>query len=515
MMLSLFLEKKLAIFTNNTVLSLLIIGFIGLIVRLYYFPQGIPLSLDVLSYFFYANDVSILGKLPTGYYFPNNGWPVFISFFFSIFHSNNILDYMDLQRYLSISISVLTVIPVYFLCRRFVEKQYCLFGAVLFSLDPRLIQNSLVGDTQPLFICLGAVSLYLFFSKNMKIVYLSFGVAAMSALIRYEGLLLIIPFAVMYLVRFRKKPKIILKFGVAIAIFLIIIVPASHIRTQNVGNDGLTSQVIGGAVAADTLMKTDNESSGINFILNGFINLLRFLGWVLVPIFMFFVPIGIFYFVRKKNYETVSILLILFIMLLPALYAYARDIMETRYLYFVFPIFCIFSGFAIEKFLSKTKRKNFVLVIVICCVIAASLIFLDYKKSDYEHEREAFEVAKHVSKTSTVINDYYPEVKYIRVPPLTHDFPIMINGTKFGPQVISADGFDSLEKFIENNNNRLDHLVLDGAKNRPSFLNDVYFNEQKYPYLIKEFDSTELGFRYHVKIYRIDYEKYAEYKNLK
>lgn len=144
---------------------------------MYYFPQGIPLSLDVLSYFFYANDVSILGKLPTGYHFPNNGWPIFISFFFSIFHSNNILDYMDLQRYLSISISVLTVIPVYFLCRRFVEKQYSLFGAVLFLLDPRLIQNSLLGDTQPLFICLGAVSLYLFFSKNMKIIYLSFGVA--------------------------------------------------------------------------------------------------------------------------------------------------------------------------------------------------------------------------------------------------------------------------------------------------------------------------------------------------
>lgn len=171
------IRKKLAIFTNNTALSLCIIGFVGLVVRLYYFPQGIPLSLDTLTYFFYANDVSILNKLPTGYDFPNNGWSLFISFFFSIFHSNNILDYMDLQRYLSISISVLTVVPVYFLCRRFVEKQYCLFGAVLFVLDPRLVQNSLFGDTQPLFILLGAVSLVTFFSKNMKIVYFSFGVA--------------------------------------------------------------------------------------------------------------------------------------------------------------------------------------------------------------------------------------------------------------------------------------------------------------------------------------------------
>ena len=511
----LLLEKKLAIFTNNTVLSLCIIGFVGLVVRLYYFPQGIPLSLDTLTYFFYANDVSILNKLPTGYDFPNNGWSVFISFFFSIFHSNNILDYMDLQRYLSISISVLTVVPVYFLCRRFVEKQYCLFGAVLFVLDPRLVQNSLFGDTQPFFILLGAVSLVTFFSKNMKIVYFSFGVAALSALIRYEGILLIVPFVIMYLVRFRKEDKIILKFCVAIAIFLLVIVPASYIRVQSTGNDGLASHIVGGVVVTDTLMKADNETGGVNFIINGFVNLLRFLGWVLVPIFVFFVPLGFFYFVRKRDHKMITIMLVLFIMLLPALYAYARDIQETRYLYFVFPIFCIFSGFAIKKFLSKTKRENLVLVAVICCVIGASLIFLDYKKFDYDHEREAYEISKHVSILTKVTNDYYPEIKYIRVPPPTHDFPAVINGTKFGPEIIPIDGFDSLEKFIDSANGRLDYLVLDGSKSRPNFLNEAYFNEQKYPYLIKEFDSKELGFDYHVKIYKIDYEKYAAYKNSK
>ena len=514
-MSSMLLEKKLAIFTNNTALSLCTIGFVGLVVRLYYFPQGIPLSLDALTYFFYANDVSILNKLPTGYDFPNNGWSLFISFFFSIFHSNNILDYMDLQRYLSISISVLTVVPVYFLCRRFVEKQYCLFGAVLFVLDPRLVQNSLFGDTQPLFILLGAVSLVTFFSKNMKIVYFSFGVASLSALIRYEGILLIVPFVIMYLVRFRKEDKIILKFCVAIAIFLLVIVPASYIRVQSTGNDGLTSHIVGGVIVTDTLMKADNETGGVNFIINGFVNLLRFLGWVLIPIFIFFVPLGFFYFVRKRDHKMVTIMLVLFIMLLPALYAYARDIKETRYLYFVFPIFCIFSGFAIKKLLSKTKRENLVLVAVICCVIGASLVFLDYKKIDYEHEREAYEISKHVSILTKVTNDYYPEVKYIRVPPPTYDFSTVINGTKFGPEIIYVDGLDSLEKLIENTNNRLDHLVLDGAKSRPNFLNEVYFNEQKYPYLIKEFDSKELGFDYHVKIYKIDYEKYAAYKNSK
>jgi len=513
-MLYQILEKKLAFFANNTALSLFVVCIVGLIIRLYYFPQNIPFSLDTLSYFFYANDVSLLGKLPTGYHFPNNGWPIFVSFFFSLFHSNNYLDYMDLQRYISISISIATAIPVYFLCKRFVEKQYCLFGATLFVLDPRIIQNSLLGDTQPLFVFLGAVALSLFFAKNMKVVYASFGIAALLSLVRYEGLLLIAPFAVMYLVRFRKEKKIIPKFCFAIAIFLLIIIPTSYLRIENTGKDGLTSHIVAGAETTDMLMKEQNEKGGINFILNGFVNLVKFLGWVLIPIFLFFVPPGVFYFVRKKDHKMATLLFVFFIMLMPALYAYARDIKETRYLYFVFPIFCVFASFAIMKLLSKTNAKNLILVVVVCGVIVASLSFLDYKKIDYSHEREAFEISKHVSRLTKVTNDYYPEIKYIRVPSETYDFPTVISGTKFGPEVISVDGFDSLERFIESTNNRLDHLVLDGGQNRPDFLNDIYFDEQKYPYLVKEFDSAELGFSYRVKIYKIDYGKFAEYRDL-
>ena len=33
-------------------------------------------------------------------------------------------------------------------------------------------------------------------------------------------------------------------------------------------------------------------------------------------------------------------------------------------------------------------------------------------------------------------------------------------------------------------------------------------NEEKYPYLIKTFDSQENGYKYHVKIFKIDYGKF-------
>ena len=46
----------------------------------------------------------------------------------------------------------------------------------------------------------------------------------------------------------------------------------------------------------------------------------------------------------------------------------------------------------------------------------------------------------------------------------------------------------------------------------PDFLIDVFNNEKKYQYLIKEFDSQEYGYSYHVKKFKIDYNIF-EIKN--
>lgn len=498
-------------FTNNTTVYLLTISSVGLIIRLYYFPHDIPLTLDTLSYFFYANDVSILGKIPTGYNFPNNGWPLFVSVFFFIFRSDNFLDYMDLQRYLSIIISVGTVAPTYLLCKKFVEKPYCLLGAALFIFDPRIIQNSLLGDTQPLFIFVSVSALVLFFSKKMKIVYVSFFCVAILSLIRYEGVLLIVPFSIMYLLRFRREKLVIVKFSIAIMIFILIIIPTAYFRIESIGNDGLTSQVYGGAIVANSMINDSSEMDGKNFIVNGIVNFGKYLGWVLIPTFIFFVPIGFFYFLKKADYKTITILAVSFTIMIPAVYAYARDIQETRYLYIIFPMFCVFTSFTIKQFLNKRALKNILLLGITSTVIASSLIFINYKKIDYEYENEAYRISKYVSMFTKVINDYYPESRYIRAPPETLSFPTIIEGKKFGPELIPSQGFNSLEQYIIENN-RLDHLVLDGKKNRASFLNDAYHNEDKYPFLIKEFDSAEFGFNYKVKIFRIDYEKFEQIK---
>jgi hypothetical protein len=52
------------------------------------------------------------------------------------------------------------------------------------------------------------------------------------------------------------------------------------------------------------------------------------------------------------------------------------------------------------------------------------------------------------------------------------------------------------------------HLVLDGGDNNPKFFNDVFYGNEEYPFLIKEFNSQDYGYNYIVKIYRIDFKEF-------
>jgi hypothetical protein len=57
---------------------------------------------------------------------------------------------------------------------------------------------------------------------------------------------------------------------------------------------------------------------------------------------------------------------------------------------------------------------------------------------------------------------------------------------------------------IENN---LTHLIVK-ENNNLFFLDDVYKNENKYTFLVKEYDSSNDNLKYHVKIFKIDYTEF-------
>ena len=94
---------------SKSLCILLIIFTVSIVIRLYYLPFDLPLLLDAQQYFWYANDMSILKEIPTHYSSHNNFWASFLSIFFSVNSSDNILDYMNAQRILSTVLSSLTI----------------------------------------------------------------------------------------------------------------------------------------------------------------------------------------------------------------------------------------------------------------------------------------------------------------------------------------------------------------------------------------------------------------------
>ena len=172
----------------------------------------------------------------------------------------------------------------------------------------------------------------------------------------------------------------------------------------------------------------------------------------------------------------------------------------------------------------------FVIVVLLC-----SLVYLDYTKIDYEHELDSYHVGLEVSKRTSVINDYHPETKYIhnKIDVASHLENSHILSSEIENKVTIIRTFDraacakdmaletgcgqyaynSLNEYIEHSKNeRLTHIVADGDEIRPQFIKDVFHNEEKFPYLTKIYDSSEQGYDYHIKIFRINYEKFDSMK---
>ena len=487
-----------------------LICLLGLSFRVYFFAPDIPLTLDALGYFWYANDLSILGHLPN-YPSSNNGWPVLLSVFFSIFHSNNPLDYMILQKAVSVSFSVLTSIPIYLLCTRFFSKQYSVLGALLFVIDPRIIQNSLFGITEPLNIFLLTLSLYFFLSKKDKLIYLSFGLIALSTLVRAESIFVFFAFCIMQIVRFKFSKKSILKVSLAVIIFLLVLSPMILLRIQTNGNDGIVSRIVSGSEVITSENQQSNFSDVIIYFTKGFENFIKIFGWSLVPFFILFIPFGTYIVLKKRNYENTTLFVILLLSFLPILYAFFRSISETRYFLPLYPIFVIFSLLAIKEISGKIQNKKILFTLLVVFLLASSSIFLYFKMENMEHEKEALKIANYITENTKVINEYYPEGKYLMITKLldTEKFPVLGADIPHSVKILPIRGFNTLNEYMEfGHREGLTHLVLDGSERNPIFLNDVFTESKKYPYLIEIFDSYEHGYKYHVKIFEVDFEKF-------
>ena len=209
---------------KRAIISLIAIFFVGLGLRFFYFPNELPLIADAMDNFTYATGINYYGHLPTEWAPANNGWPIFLSFWFSIINLETSLDYMQMQKTISVVLSTLTIIPIYFLCRKFFDEKISLVGAALFAFEPRIILNSLLGITEPLFILLGISSLVIFLRYGRRAILLSFVLASVCTIVRSEGIFLLLTLSILFFIKYRISKEIVKTYLPSFIIFMLITV---------------------------------------------------------------------------------------------------------------------------------------------------------------------------------------------------------------------------------------------------------------------------------------------------
>jgi hypothetical protein len=502
---------------KKSLLLLLVIFVAGLIIRFTHVPYDIPLTLDGFGgYFLYTLDITRLEHLPN-YTLSQSGWGEFLSLFFTIFHSDHFMDYMNLQRTVSVIISGITVIPIYLICRKFFSSNYSLIGALIFAFEPRIIINSTLGISEPLYILAITLGILFFINSNKIINYLSFAFLAWATIIRPEGQFWFVAFAIVYFIRFRKNRKDCALFLLCLAVFLLVLSPIVIHRMECCGDDAIIGRILAEIWQYENSVNYSNGIDEIKSYGPNFESGIKLLGWSLLPVFIIFLPPGILVIIRERSYPNYLLIIIPIILSIPVLYSVSIA-PDTRYVYPLFPIFCVIVLFGIRWIKNNFQNEKIILTIIIISIIISSLIFLEYKKIDYTNDLEAYQIAKLIENKITGINGNTDVRGFL----IVAEFSEIWSNTKmnndwyawhyedYKSKIISSNG-NTLEEYINNaKESNLSHIIIDDSKNNPKYLIDLINNEKNYPYLIKEFNSNDFGFDYQVIMYKIDYERFKE-----
>ena len=521
---------------KNIILYLVLILTFGLGLRFYYFPYDVPIVTDGFFSFVYAMKTVFDSSLPIGYTTTNSGWSNFLSLFFIFSDTSDPLHLMDIQRTLSIILSTITVIPAFFIFRRFVGVRWALFGSFLLSVEPWLLLISLEGINYSLYFFLFVLTISLFLKKTNVSLLLSFACIACATLVRYEGLLLLIPLSIMYFLKFKDKKSIIRFLGM-IFIFMIILMPTAALRiqaTENIcyesffgvicGEDGIFEKVLSGPyfiekyfisespVLGDPAHEKTDKPMFDHFIFISINNFVKFLGYSTIPFFAFFILFSLGLIIKNRTFwkfdwDKKMILLTAGIMLLPAIYAYGRGIEEVRYVLVAIPLICILSIYWTNIISEKISRDKKIIAILVILVLISSVIFIEFNKRDSVLDRESYLISEKIIEITDVTNTFNKN-GYIKTAVLTSNWPDLLEPDESGKLIhmfhkILSEDFGDIEHLItESRKDGLQYVVIDEDTR---LFADFRKNPSEYPYLDKVFDSDDYDFINHFRIYKINY----------
>lgn len=508
--------KKENDISKKPILGLISIVIGSIIFKLIFFPLEIPIALDGLDYYFFAMDVNISSGIPGDYSPSKIGWPFLLGVIFNLIPSTDTFFFMEIQKLSTIIISSLTAIPIFFLSNIFFPKKYGLVAALIFVCDPRVGINSSLGITDPFFVILLATSLVLFLSKKEILVYISFFTVGIASIVRPEGLFLFFPLSILYFIKYRKNGIQNVKYLICLLIFFVTILPFITYQENIHGNDLLFDRVENTASFHTQDPQQTNGDSGIPFIQKGLENFPKYLGWVLIPNFIIFTPIGVFLSLKKMNFNKFSLFLSGIFLSIPIFYAYSIPVQDTRYLLSLYPLFSIWAVFTVKQLEDKFRIPIFIPIILI---IVLSSIFL-ITNYDLEYESEAIEISELIHENTMIVNNFYPHSKYlesINIPKTNEELKQFSEDREKGeslrqsvPRIVKELSISEIysvdELILVLEKEDISHLIIHKEDTSELFL-DIYNNENKYPFLKKINDETVYK-KIPIKIFEINFNDF-------
>jgi len=499
---------------KNSIKIIICLIISGLIIRFYFTPFNLPINLDAIDYFAYAVAMSREGIFPSGYILTNFGWSSFLSIVFSFFKESEMLELMNIQRILNTVISVLAIIPIYLLVKTFFRKEVALLAATLFLFDPRIIQNSILGGTDSLFILFTILAILFIFYKKSSLIYLSFIFVALAAFVRYEGIVLIIPLLVSYGLKNKQEKIPNIKLIIGISLFVLIIIPLNFINYEDTQQTSIFAQIVHrGDFISGTIIENKpdiddeffatNENHLIIFVENAVGGFIKYLGWVLIPTSIVFCILGVILVPKKVTKNKIIIGLFFVFLALASILAYGRGFQETRYLLVLLPTIILLSGYGLN-YLLKINLK-YIQIVIICAVILSSFVFIDYRNEDTKNELEIYEATMFLTNVAQGVNDYSGN-KFVKVANLQNNWPELLDKGENGKmelktKKIAIKGFNEPKEYIKLNKNKgLTHLLVN---ENDKFFEDIYMNEENYLNLEKIYDSNNFNKNIKYKIFKI------------
>jgi len=489
------------------------------------------------------------------------GWSIFISPFFHMTDSNNFLEYVNIARGLGLAISIITIIPMYVLSRKFFDAKYSLCAVGLFAFEPHLNHVSGLGYTEPLYILATILSLYFILNKNSNYSYLSFLTIGLLWWVRWNGIVMLLIASIIFFTNFKKTPKLFLKYFACLAICLIVVSPMLIERNGQFGSPLFFSQnehMFTGEYAtimAENMMGVeysafdyvDDHGFGKfieKFVFLGIYNLLFTLFKMSLPYLIFFLPFGILFSLRSFDQEKKYIRSnwILILISLGAFIFYFAIMPEKRLIYHVYPFLIILAAISLQRlveyglptFSFNEKQKKICLVGIMCTVLLLSSLYtLRYEVPDPILSNEEILFAetlenkfdgKILDAGYTLKGLYYVHVmdpdgvfknyKITQNSGAYYMFEFNSENVNLMPTMLYAK---SLEDFIEvSYEYELNYISINkkGVILFYPYLDEIYENEDKFPYLTKVFDTENEGFeKLKAKVFEIDYKKFYQLNN--